>query len=258
MAPNLYILTRNIIHPKYWLRKGRKVCVKINGSITREEHWDAPVPGTYRYIPGQGWFLIRRDYHSARGGDSDSDAPTRSEASENGASSSKSDCSSIMSHQKHDLPEPVVYNSVLHRYILAVDLQNRLRRCEIPVADLTQRPTGPTRTKTGMGGAKEKNALPPREQQQQNAQAQIQVQAFWFLRLDDGKTWVAAWDSRDRFLPGPYLRWRYDRKAKTMKLQCPLTNELEKLEKSNHSSSYLSLVDKGYGPTIHMEVVASS
>lgn len=233
MAPNLFILARNIFHPKYLLRHGRKDRIKIKGSISREEHWDAPVPGTYKYTPGQGWFLIRRD----------DDTEQASVGSHTQIDSSCSDISSTLGSTQQSLPEPVVYNSILHRYILVSDLKRRVRRCEIPVAcniaastssnseKTKQKPTAATTTATT-----------------------TRMQAFWFLRLDDGKTWVAAWDDNDNFLPGPYLKWRYDKKKKEMKLRADHVGHLTELGKLDG----VSFVDKGKGPNIHVEVFTAT
>lgn len=40
---------------------------------------------------------------------------------------------------------------------------------------------------------------------------------FLFFRLDDGYTWVAGWDAKGRFIPGPYRKWCYDKESMTMR-----------------------------------------
>ncbi|PGG95366.1 hypothetical protein AJ80_09973 [Polytolypa hystricis UAMH7299] len=144
MAPNLFICLRTAFVPKYWFRSG----VRVHGSIVQDEHWTEPTPGTYRYVPGHGWHLIRRD-------DTPADAPIS--------------------------PEPVVYCEVVNRYLLASDIE---RRCRSSVV-------------TGKDG---------------------KMQRFRFFRLDDGVSWVAAWDDKDRLIQGPYRRWCLDKESGEMRL----------------------------------------
>ncbi|KAL1994959.1 hypothetical protein VTN49DRAFT_1146 [Thermomyces lanuginosus] len=89
MAPNIFLILRNLFCPVYWCNKG----YQIEGSIIRDEHWDSPVPGIYRYIPERGWHLIRPD-------------DTEKDLTE---------------------PEQVVYCRIVRRYLLASDMQRRCR-----------------------------------------------------------------------------------------------------------------------------------
>ncbi|KAI5302496.1 hypothetical protein KEM56_000647 [Ascosphaera pollenicola] len=224
MAPNLFILARNIFHPKYLLRHGRKDRIKIKGSISREEHWDEPVPGTYKYTPGQGWFLIRRD-----------DGAERVSVELHAQSDYSGSDSSTLGSNSQSLPEPVVYNSILHRYILVSDLKRRVRRCSIPIA---------CSSTTSNGSNSEKTKQEPI----------TRMQAFWFLRLDDGKTWVPAWDDHDNFLPGPYLKWRYDKKKREMNLQADPFGSLTKLGKIDG----VAFVDGGKDPAVLVDMLVTA
>jgi hypothetical protein len=143
MAPNVFICFRTILCPYYWFQKGER----LEGSIIKEEHWDSPVPGTYRYIPSRGWHLIRRD----------------------GAEEDEKE------------PRSVVYCRIIHRYVLSSDMEQRCRWYTV---------------------VKEEGREPER---------------CLFFRLDDDYTWVIGWDSRGKFIPGPYRKWCYDKEAMTMR-----------------------------------------
>lgn len=143
MAPNIFLCLRNVVCPVYWFQKGH--CVK--GSLTKDEHWDLPVPGTYRFIPNRGWHLVRRD----------------------GAEETE---------EEHS---PVVYCRIVHRYLFASDMQQRCRYFEVAPNE----------------GEEPRRCL--------------------FFRLDDGYTWVIGWDTKGRFIPGPYRKWFYDKEALTMR-----------------------------------------
>ena len=152
MAPNLFLCLRNAFCPLYWFRPR----IRIHGDICKDVHWTVPVPGIYRYVPGHGWHLIRRD-----------DSEENQQAS----------------------PEPVVYCQVLHQYMLASEMDSRCRLFSVAVRE----------------GAK--------------------PQQFRFFLLDDGATWVAAYDQKDRFIPGPYRKWKFDRKTMEMRPVTFLDNE---------------------------------
>jgi hypothetical protein len=145
MAPNIFICLRNALCPLYWAEKGNRV----NGDVAKDEHWESPVPGTYRFIPERGWHLIHRD--GAEGG-------------------------------KQEQPYvPVVYCRIVHRYLLASDMQ---QRCRYHKVELHR-------------GEEPQRCL--------------------FFRLDDGFTWVIGWDSRGKFIPGPYRKWCYDKELMKMR-----------------------------------------
>ncbi|KAI9759205.1 MAG: hypothetical protein M4579_002492 [Chaenotheca gracillima] len=63
-------------------------------SIRRTEHWDEPVPGLYEYLPGRGWYLIKRD---------------------------------SASEGEKLKREPVLRCPILHRWILRADREERTR-----------------------------------------------------------------------------------------------------------------------------------
>ncbi|PLB51155.1 hypothetical protein P170DRAFT_446290 [Aspergillus steynii IBT 23096] len=87
MAPNLFLCLRMALCPLYWFQRGER----IQGSIHREEHWESPVPGIYKYIPGRGWHLICKD-----GNEYDEKAPV-----------------------------PLVYCRILHRHIFEHEMEER-------------------------------------------------------------------------------------------------------------------------------------
>ncbi|KAJ5611014.1 hypothetical protein N7510_007733 [Penicillium lagena] len=82
----------------------------------------------------------------------------------------------------HDekLPAPLVYCRVLHRYMFESELEDRCRWFSAPLH---------------RGGRPEQ---------------------LRFLLLDDGVSWVAAWDAQDRFIPGPYPKWWLDEDGETL------------------------------------------
>ncbi|KAI9771238.1 MAG: hypothetical protein M1835_006456, partial [Candelina submexicana] len=63
MAPNLFVGVRTLFKPQTWFC--HKAHPKRNTSIGRLEHWDSPIPGTYEYIPGRGWYLVATDSPSS-------------------------------------------------------------------------------------------------------------------------------------------------------------------------------------------------
>lgn len=95
MAPNLFLCMRTIFCPTYWFQRGER----IPGSLHREEHRDSPIPGTYRYSPGHGWRLIRRD-----GSDTD-----------------------------EKMPMSLVYCRILHRYLFDYEMDERCQWHEVRV-----------------------------------------------------------------------------------------------------------------------------
>ncbi|KAK9567313.1 hypothetical protein V6Z88_001664 [Aspergillus fumigatus] len=142
MAPNLFICLRAVFCPTYWFQRGER----IQGSIFQEEHWESPVPGIYKYIPGRGWHLVQRDD----------------------------------SEYEEKVPVPLVYCRILHRYIFEHEMEDRCRWQSVTLHE----------------GAKPERLL--------------------FFLLDDGYTWVAGWDAKGTFIPGPYQKWHYDHDTKTM------------------------------------------
>jgi hypothetical protein len=142
MAPNLFICLRAAFCPTYWFQRGER----IQGSIYQEEHWESPVPGIYKYIPGLGWHLVHKD-----------------------------GC-----EYEEKVPVPLVYCRILHRYIFEHEMEDRCRWQSVTLHE----------------GAKPERLL--------------------FFLLDDGYTWVAGWDAKGKFIPGPYQKWHYDHGTKTM------------------------------------------
>ncbi|PGH10494.1 hypothetical protein AJ79_05422 [Helicocarpus griseus UAMH5409] len=163
MAPNLFLCLRTVFCPVYWCRPS----LQIQGAIFEDEHWEKPVPGTYRYLPGHGWHLIERDDPSPG---------------------------------EYESPEPVVYCQILHRYLLASDMEKRCRSLSV-ITD--------------------KGAKP---------------QEFRFFLLDDGATWVAGWDAKDRFIPGPYLKWYFDKERQEMRPKKAISIESTESRKGSFQS----------------------
>ena len=87
MAPNLFLCLRTLCCPTYWFQHGDRV----DGDANREQHWETPVPGTYKFLPGRGWHLIQRD-----------------------------DC-----EFEEKAPAALVYCRILHRYMFESELEER-------------------------------------------------------------------------------------------------------------------------------------
>jgi hypothetical protein len=102
MTPNLFLATQTLFSPHKWFRNQPKPTKPVR----RTEHWSLPVPGTYEYIPGRGWYLIATDKKPE-----DSKAPQDAEVP------------TIKLHQ----PVQVKYSKVLKRYLLAPDYEMRKR-----------------------------------------------------------------------------------------------------------------------------------
>ncbi|KAA8648210.1 hypothetical protein EYZ11_007563 [Aspergillus tanneri] len=143
MAPNLFLCLRKAFCPIYWFQRGER----IQGSIHKEEHWESPVPGIYKYIPARGWHLIYRDGNE----------------------------------YEEKVPVPLVYCRILHRHIFEHEMEERCSWHSVTVHE---------------GAESEK---------------------FLFFLLDDGCTWVAGWDSKGKFIPGPYQKWYLDAETNTMR-----------------------------------------
>ncbi|KAI9039632.1 uncharacterized protein KD926_009224 [Aspergillus affinis] len=142
MAPNLFLCLRMAFCPVYWFQRGER----IQGSIHKEEHWDSPIPGIYKYIPGRGWHLMCKDGHEF----------------------------------DEKVPVPLVYCRILHRHIFEPEMEDR---CQWHTVNEEGAESG----------------------------------KFMFFRLDDGKTWVTGWDSKGKFIPGPYQKWYFDSETNTMR-----------------------------------------
>lgn len=98
MAPNLFLATRTLFTPHRWFTRqnsGEK-------PVPKSEHWDLPIPGTYDYIPGRGWFLCHAD-------SPDSSLPP--------------------------LPVRVTYSKVVKRYLLQPEYDSRKRFSTVTSSD---------------------------------------------------------------------------------------------------------------------------
>ncbi|OJD31199.1 pyranose 2-oxidase [Diplodia corticola] len=96
MAPNLLVATQTLFTPHKWFT--RKSSEK---SVRRSEHWNDPMPGTYEYIPGRGWYLARPDAADGSPG------------------------------ERLEKPRPVKYSRVLRRYLFDAEYQRRKLSGEI-------------------------------------------------------------------------------------------------------------------------------
>ncbi|KAJ5102116.1 hypothetical protein NUU61_004338 [Penicillium alfredii] len=96
MAPNPFLCLRAVFCPTYWFNRGER----IHGSISCEQHWDSPVPGTYKFFPGHGWHLIHPDGHE---------------------------------NEKDKAPAALVYCRILHRYMFESELEGRCRWFSAPL-----------------------------------------------------------------------------------------------------------------------------
>ncbi|KAF4308709.1 hypothetical protein GTA08_BOTSDO04109 [Botryosphaeria dothidea] len=97
MTPNLLVATQTLFTPHKWF--SRKTSEK---SVRTSEHWDDPLPGTYEYIPGRGWYLTKPDGPDGSSG------------------------------ERLEKPRPVKYSRVLRRYLFDSEYQRRKLTGEIP------------------------------------------------------------------------------------------------------------------------------
>lgn len=61
MTPNLLVATQTLFSPHKWFNR-----TKSERSIRKTEQWDDPIPGSYEYIPGRGWYLVATDNPAER------------------------------------------------------------------------------------------------------------------------------------------------------------------------------------------------
>lgn len=204
MAPNLFLALRNVVCPWYWFP--RKDKVRISGAICRDEYWEDPVPGIYRFVPTNGWFLIKRD--------------VKGQIDEGSGSS---DTGSMDPGEKTDY-EPVIYNPVVHRYQLHRDFERRCYWKTVTGSPVVTPPNSRPSSLNGQGhrsgGSRSRSSSPVQSKKgkQPMEPAQSVARTYRFYRLDNGRHWVAAWDEQDRFIPGPYRIWRLDSTTGEMKM----------------------------------------
>lgn len=101
MSPNPFNLIKLAIAPHKWGSRRSS----SQQSQTKKEHWDQPVPGTYEYKPGRGWYLI--------------------EYAENADAASISDASTASTIKQERLPRQVTYCKVLHRMMFLTEYNER-------------------------------------------------------------------------------------------------------------------------------------
>lgn len=93
MTPNPFTALKFACSPHKWLRRSSST-----PSLGIREHWDDPIPGTYEYKPGRGWYLVEID---------NVDVTSPDDAS------------------RPRLPCSVTYCKLLHRYMLAPEFNER-------------------------------------------------------------------------------------------------------------------------------------
>lgn len=175
MAPNLLVAMTTAVRP---LNTRRWSTPRLNGSIDIEhhcrkvvdcsnlptEHWNSPVPGYYAYVSGKGWYLVSRDSEIGGGNGvffrQPSEGTLSRKSSRSASSRHSEDNDAAPTALSPSTPEPVVYSHILHKHILARDFKARLRW------DRAVRPSS-------IRGKSER---------------------LGFFQLDDGFSWVIAYD----------------------------------------------------------------
>ena len=185
MTPNLYLCARTVVRPDTWVsRKHNRSSSHADRHLI--EHWDSPVPGTYEFFPGRGWYLTHRDYPIDNGYESgyESDQSGLSASTSTTSRSTASITSTSSTSSTFSIcpkGEEVRYCRILHRYFLASELEARCR-------------WGPVIRGEGN-----------------------KAEICRFFRLDDGISWVLCWDSKGRFLYGPYRKYFMDQETGHMR-----------------------------------------
>ncbi|KAI9719899.1 MAG: hypothetical protein M1828_006029 [Chrysothrix sp. TS-e1954] len=98
MTPNLLVWAQTAVNPRKWVQRETS---STTSPVT--EHWHEPIPGTYAYTPGRGWYLIHVDENF--------DASLIA--------------LSLPSKQLPPLPHHVIYSRVVKRYLLECDYLHR-------------------------------------------------------------------------------------------------------------------------------------
>jgi hypothetical protein len=179
MTPNLYLCLRKAATPHTWIpSKQHQTDPEDHHRI---EHWDSPVPGYYEFIPGRGWYLMRRDSDSDSDYESDNLSLSSRSSKSSSTSSKRSSASRSSSRSSTYGKEEMQYCRILHRYFLASELEARCR-WEPVVRREGAKPT--------LGR---------------------------FFQLDDGVAWVLCWDENGRFILGPYRKWCLDKETGYMR-----------------------------------------
>lgn len=61
MAPNLFVALQTAVSPRRWFNRPNPTPGTSATTLSKTEHWSSPVPGTYTYKPGVGWYLTSLD-----------------------------------------------------------------------------------------------------------------------------------------------------------------------------------------------------
>jgi hypothetical protein len=113
MTPNLLVATQTLFSPHKWFKPSNKV----ERPKRKHEHWDAPIPGIYEYIPGRGWYLVATDKIVATNSSHDINDPKRNNV--------------IRETVQMTQPIQVKYSKVLKEYLLAPDYEMRKRHGKV-------------------------------------------------------------------------------------------------------------------------------
>jgi hypothetical protein len=103
MSPNPFNLIKLALSPHRWGPKRSS----STQSVAAKEEWNTPVPGTYEYKPGRGWYLI--------------------EYAENVDNASISDAGTASTAKAERLPRQVTYCKLLHRMMFTTEYNERRR-----------------------------------------------------------------------------------------------------------------------------------
>lgn len=195
MTLNVYLLVRAAFHPHQWFMNRRG----SGGSSKRPvEHWNEPEPGVYVHEAGKGWSLWARDADHGR----------------------------LLAS-----PKPVVFSVILCRYLFQEEYEDRKREGVIHEDDIpVMKRLNSTATMSSASSLfKRKNS----DTDNPTVETKKYDRATFF-RLDDGKTWVRAWDAAGVALPGPYDPWLFDLRCAKFRRMDSASNPSGRLEsKSN-------------------------
>ena len=122
-TPNLFVYLQTAFTPQRWFTQRHRSSSSLS-TLTTTEHWNNPVPGTYTYKPGQGWYLTALD--------ADPSKPAR--------------------------PERVVDVVALDRALLSSDYYNRCMRARMPGAPPTSPEVNFVKCDDGIAWVNDKDA----------------------------------------------------------------------------------------------------
>jgi hypothetical protein len=101
MSPNPFNLIKLALSPHRWGPRRSS----STQSLSKKEQWNSPVPGTYEYKPGRGWYLV--------------------EYAENVETASISDAGTASTAKPERLPRHITYCKLLHRMMFTTEYNER-------------------------------------------------------------------------------------------------------------------------------------